>query len=86
MSLITNAIATSYYTNMAHNAQYSLMRNNMAQMSLLRNSSNLSFSGLVALDKQLALQQLQNEFEMMYAEAVLKSQKKQKARGFDTFA
>lgn len=88
--LAINAAATSFYTAMSHNAAYSMMRTNMARMSLLNspNFAGMDMKALAAYDKRLACQSLQDSLRYRIANALLDRQKKLQRQNakFDTFA
>lgn len=88
--LAINAAATSLYTAMSHNAAYSMMRTNMARMSLLNspNFAGMDMKALAAYDKRLACQSLQDSLRYRIANAMLERQKalQKKSSKLDTFA
>ena len=87
MSII-NTVALMQNRAMASDAAYNTMRNNQARLNLVSGSNNMNFFGLAQADKQLSMQNLQNQMLIKMADAFEKNhrEKTKKADGFDTFA
>ena len=83
MSLISNAMSNAYYTALSHNSGITC---GIAQMSLLRNAGAMDSRLLANADKNLSLQRIKDNLTQKIADAMLENNKKEKLRGFDTFA
>ena len=86
MSLVTRAMSDAYYTNMAHNAAFSSLRGADAQINLAKNAGTSDSRALAEMDKKLALKKANDDLTQKIADAMLENNKKEKLRGFDTFA
>ncbi len=74
-----SAINAIFNTAMSHNAAYSIMSNNMARMSLLRNAGNfgnVNFKALAEADKRLSCQLLQDRLAYKVYSAMSEQSKK----------
>lgn len=81
------AISSAFYTIMNHNSAYSMMNNNMARMSLLRNAGNfgsVNFRALAEADKRLSCQLLNDSLMYKVSNAML--EKLEKAKKLDKMA
>ena len=87
MSII-NTVALMQNRAMASDAAYRLMSNNQTRLNLVSGSNNMNFFGLAQMDKQLSMQNLQDQLLIKMADAFEKNhrEKTKKAEGFDTFA
>ena len=93
MSLV-NIMSIGYYTSLANNSAYSMMRANNARMGLISSiSANPSFGSLEslsAMDTQYELSAINNSLQYKIAKAMLEQLKKQQKedikREFSIFA
>ena len=87
-----HAVSGAYYTSLAHNAAYSMIMNNMAMNSLVRNAGNIPFSGmrsLAAMENRLVMDNMNNSLMYRIANTMLENQrnaKKQKTSGLNLLA
>ena len=73
------AVSAAYYTSLAHNAAYSMIMNNMALNSMVRNAGNVSFAGLgslAAMENRLVMDNMNNSLRYRIANMMLENQKK----------
>lgn len=73
------AVSAAYYTSLAHNAAYSMIMNNMAMNSLVRNAGNIPFAGmrsLAATENRLVMENMNNSLMYRIANTMLENQKK----------
>ena len=73
------AVSAAYYTSMAHSAAYSMIMNNMAMNSMIRNAGNIPFAGLgslAAMENRLVMDNMNNSLRYRIANMMLENQKK----------
>lgn len=85
------AISAAYYTSLAHNAAYSMIMNNMAMNSLVRNAGNIPFAGmgsLAATENRLVMDNMNNSLKYRIAETMLENKKEaqKKHKGLNLLA
>ena len=83
-----HAANVAYYTSLAYSSSYSMIRNNMTRMSLLRNCSNMSFQGLAEAERNLELQYMQQSLQNKIANIMLKNlkEKEKQEQHINTYA